>query len=393
MLPKSVSASAFEAFECPARYKATSLEKVPEMSAAPASKGSVWHNVLERWVLEGHHTPQAEFSVMEQIAEEEYYKIFPEPNYLDEIMKVLKKWYGEHGDDYWEGREVFCAEVKETFPMETSQGVIPVTYIMDRCDILERDDDGNATEIEVVDYKSFINPVKEEDLKHKIQPRLYAVAAQLKFPHAKIIWVTFDLLRYGEVTVRFRIGENRKSYIHIKKLIEKILASDGTEEVLNHGCRWCVRMNECGHYQEHAEAGGPLGYTTIEDLLNRWAELKWMADAIKTQETEFKDAVFELAERQDITLEGFSTDTVRINLGGRTNRKIDPHRLRKIIGDDLYADIAKPPPLKAIDDMIKDGTLTDDQAGAIKGITTKVPSAPWLKATKVTKEGTGAEED
>jgi len=181
MEPKSLSASSSAVFElCPARFKAENLNRSPDIDNDAASLGTACHEVCELWVADGHYLLNLAQSDIERIIgelyEAAYWKVMADRERYDEGLALCMKWV-ERQD--WTGRTVLTTEVKKYFEVPTSIGPIPFNYIMDRMD---RMDDGD---IEVVDYKTVMAPVQPDDLKKRIQPRAYALAAQIEHPDAQ----------------------------------------------------------------------------------------------------------------------------------------------------------------------------------------------------------------
>ena len=231
MIPKSLSATSLAAYECPARWRVEYMNKPPSLSGEAAALGSACHQVLEAVVIAGYHTnphpagPAAMGGVIDDlwdIAAKNH--MVPEDRY-DEGRDLCHRWWDRQT---WDGRYVLSTEKKETFPLKTSIGDIPFTFIWDRCDLL-RGTPEEPLEIEVIDYKSYARPITSAVLRRRIQARAYAVAAQMKWKTVKKVWVTFDLLRYDAVGTVFTVEENRDTYRYLKEMAEKIIADDGTE--------------------------------------------------------------------------------------------------------------------------------------------------------------------
>jgi len=360
MIPKTLSASAALVFEnCEARYKAEYIDRGRAVGGTAANLGTACHEALENWINGGHHLTSEPFSSMEEMFVIAYRKLFSDDGRMAEGVEMLKRWYDRQD---WEGRTVLSTERKETFDLSTSAGIIPVTYIWDRCDRL---DDGS---IEVVDYKSVIQPVQPEDLKTRIQPRLYALAAQIKYPEATSIWVAFDLLRYDVVATRFSVEENRDTYKYIKELAERVIASDGTNETLNPECRWCVRKDACDALTRHAAVGGTLGITDPVAAADRRAQLQYARDGLNALIGELDDVVLEYMEEAELT--EFQTGATAVKAASRGTRTIDSERAAKILGPDIMSRYGKLG-ITQVETILKTETLTDSEKSQIKQLIRK----------------------
>ena len=156
--------------------------------------------------------------------------------------------------------QVLSVESKSNFMLRTSAGEIPVNYIMDR---LERVAPG---EYRVVDYKSNRVGLSHNQLRNKLQARLYALMVQIAYKDAERIWVQFEFLRHGQVEVLFTRDDNIKMYRELQRRAEDIIATDEEKapEVLNSDCSWCVRKASCKKLQSHINVGGVMSKSVDE---------------------------------------------------------------------------------------------------------------------------------
>ncbi len=376
MEPRTLSASACLVFEgCEARYKATYIERTPELSGSAANLGTACHEALQHWVEDGHHFPRAPFSKLEELFGVEYDRLFATNDRKAEGVKMLRNWYDRSGDDYWEGRTVISTEDKLTFDLKTSKGVLPFTYIIDRCDRL---DDGT---IDIIDYKSVSAPVQPEEMKERIQPRAYALAAQIAYPDASGIWMSFDLLRYDIVGAKFDRDENVQTWKYLQNLAEKIYESDGTRETLNPECRWCVRAMSCETMQRHVSGGGVMSVTTLEDAANRRAELEWKRNALSGLLDQLDEYILDEMAEQEMT--DLRTNTTEVKITASARREADSERIIKVIGPDLASRYGKIG-VTDLDKIIKEEDLTDDQKSQLRQLVRKKFGKARIKTKSLT---------
>lgn len=379
MEPKSLSPSAVASFEgCEARYKAEYIDRVPDMQGSAAGLGSACHGALEDFVAGGHAAGGAEFGVLEVFYSIWYYKYFAEPTRYDEGKAMLKNWFDRQN---WEGRKVLSTEVKETFDLKFTVGgeekVIPFTYIWDRCDSMKDD-----TEIEVVDYKSFIMPVSNEDMRHKIQVRGYALAAQIKYPEAKRIWVTFDLLRYDRVGVSFTRDDNIGTWRYLQQLAKRVWESDGTVETLNPECRWCVRKLQCEELMRHVKGGGILSVQDFDQAVEQRARLEWASGALKNAIAEIDGFILEEMEQKNM-LE-YRTQTVEVKATMRQTRTVDREdEVIRLLPPNIVAKYGKIG-VTDIDKILKDEDLDEETKSVLKGMISRRPGKVYLKTKSLT---------
>lgn len=371
MVPLTLSASAVQTFlDCPAKFKAQSIEKADDLSGSAASLGTACHQAIQSWVEFEHHkgTYTDDWSVMKAFWDEAYWALFSDAKRYTEGMNLLKKWLARQD---WSDREVVSTENKQFFMLPFSGGTIKFNYIMDRLDKRKRD---GAPE--VIDYKTLSQPVQPSDLKRKVQSRVYALAAQLLYPTAERVWVTFDMLRYDSVGVVFTKEENRATWLFLKKVAEDIFASDGSAETINEGCRWCIRKTICKTLNNHAIHGGTLALTDPVIAAERYFTLQNQIGGLKTAADDLEKVVLAWMKEQDTdTLDTPNLD-VKVGVSGR--RHIDPERLATIIGPDVmlkYSNIN----VTSVDEIIRTENLTDAQKSLVRQMFTTTYSEPGLK--------------
>lgn len=371
MDPKTISASSLEAFEsCPAMYSASFILKADNITLNKAGPlGSACHAALEIWVTTGQYkqpwpTVGARRQAMAVIWESVYFDFFEDRSHYDEGREIVLNWVDR---TTWEGRTVLSCEVKENFPLPTEVGTIPVTYIWDRCDRLDLPD--GKWGIDVVDYKTYIQPVSSDDLKNRIQPRIYALAAAIKYRDASEIWVTYDLLRYNPISVRFTREDNIVTWNYLKAIYKRIKQSDGTDEILNPSCRYCVRKASCITLQTHHKAGGVLRSSdTLEGLIDQRHEVKSAIDGLQGLLTELDELITATAEEQEVL--SFESENTTGTLSATSRRTVDTAAAARILGPEImlrYGRIG----VTDIDKLAKSGEISEEQRIALKEVTSK----------------------
>lgn len=352
---ESLSASSAKLFEsCPsawrARYARPEGGRPQELAGDAATLGTVIHATLEDWVAGGNHmnlmsVPGMEHAILE-LYQDKYWKYFSHgERYVDGEHMVLD-WVNRTS---FEGRTVVSTEKKSSFDLRTSAGKIKVVYVLDRVDMK---DDGT---VEVVDYKSGVRNTSPDVLRNDVQARTYGLAAQVQFPDVERVWVTFDMLRYGEVSVSFTKKDNRQTLRYLEGLAERILVSDGTEETLNVGCRWCVRRHNCTAIQAHLDEGGPLSLNDIDDMASRRDRYDIAIRALETMRGELDDAIIDYADELD--LETFEAGGVKVSVTSRKSRSLDATRFADALGPQMEDFVRSygAPGVRAVDRACKDG--------------------------------------
>lgn len=329
---ESLSASSARLFEqCErawgTRYAREDGERPQELVGDAALLGTAVHDTLERWVVDGHHLkPHPKVKQEQEIIDlysDVYWQHFSHGDRFDDGKQMVVRWI--HRTDFT-GREVLSTERKSKFHITSGIGKIPVVYVFDRKDDLGGD-------IEIVDYKTSVMNVYPDKLKNDIQARVYALAAQIEHPEAERIWVTFDMLRYSDVGVQFTKTDNRQTLRYLEALAERIIASDGSKETLNPGCRWCVRKHECATIKAHLEEGGPLDLDDIDDIVTRRHQYDIAVRTLGVMRDELDEAILEYADTHELDV--FQGNGVDVRIGSRPRREVNVDQLVEIIGDNM----------------------------------------------------------
>lgn len=374
MKPERLSASSIQVYElCPARFKAEYIDRVPRIDGEAGSLGTACHEAMELYVA-GGFWKAPDKDMLLKFYDAAYWKLFADTSRYDQGVELLTRWYNR-SDTLMDGRKILSTEAKETFRLVSSSGAeIDVTYIWDRGD--EREDGS----IEVVDYKTVALPVQPEDLKKRIQPRLYALSAAIKFPKRPAYWVTYDLLKYEPVGAKFTRDDNVATYRYLQGVLDRILADDGAREKLNPECRWCIRKSSCETLIKHQAGGGILGITDINEAIDKRAEMDYAVGALKAAMGELDEFILSWCEENgeaEITTE----DTVMV-VTTQARREVDNERALHVLGPDMVAQYGKLP-MTVIDGMLKDKGVSAETKAALKGIIRKRMTAPSVKTKPV----------
>lgn len=386
--PKSFSATALQVAQtCTARYKAEMLDRNRGFGGAnnAATLGSAVHGALEYYV-KATQIQKSEPESLEALMS--YFKI----SYMQEFnttelnsveyfegVEMLKKWFERTS---FEGVTVISAEKKDNFPVKTTIGEKPFNYIWDRFDYLGND------EYRVVDYKTNKWGLRPEDLKNKIQARVYGMVAAMQL-HAegktvKRIWVAFDMLRHdGMVGISFSRDENIATLKFIRTLAQKIIDTPENEvtETINNECLFCVRKQGCSALLKNVAVGGVHSLGSIEETVPRRAYIEMQIKALNAALREMDSWIIDNAKKRD-ELE-FDGDDFILNVGmSLGNRKVDPDFAAKILGDELFEKYGgKSLPMAAVDKLLKGNEITAQQKSQLRGLITRPPGEPKVRIT------------
>lgn len=375
MKPRTLSASSLNtALGCLRRYEAENILYTPNMNNPAAMVGTSVHYALEKFVMAVKFEKSHGWELDKLLA---YYDIgymetfgngdFESAEYLDGL-ELTKNWFARTN---LTDTNVISCEVKSRFKIKTSAGDIPFTYIWDRCDQI------SETEIRVVDYKSIRARVTAEQLKQKIQPRGYALAAQIQFPKATKIWVEFDLLRHESVGAVFSKEDNAITYRRLQREAERILATpDGhAPETLNPECGYCVRKAECKTLQKNIDGGGIFSLS-LDDVAERKKQVADQLKGLKILDETLNEVLLTEAKARDLF--EFETERFNITLTARATRKANSKEVMRILGPELTAAHGNMT-VTSLDKLIKSGVLNDDQIREIKQYISKTYGEPTPK--------------
>lgn len=347
MIPKSFSASAFQVAEtCMARYFAENILRTERVVNLAADLGTAVHAALE-WYVKAVYidkTKPASLQALLLIYRMTFMATFgtvdPEQHdWYDEGLQMVKAWFARTD---FSNRTVISVETKHNFPIKTSLGDIPFNYIWDRFDKIE----GLDEVYEVVDYKTIRKNLRPEDLRRKIQARLYGLAAQIQVPTAKKIWVRFDLLRHDSVATVFTREDNAATWRFAKALAEKIIATpepgkllpDGTaapwQETLNPECNFCVRKASCRALKSNAVGGGLWSLETTDQRINARAMLEFQRKGLDALIADLDEVLLKEISEQDL-LEIESAD-YKAKATQSSRRQVDAERVQHLVGDALF---------------------------------------------------------
>jgi hypothetical protein len=354
--------------ECPARFKVEYVDKVRISSGGGSAGdlGSLLHACLEWWVTEGLVNGADTAPLIAKCKE-------LAPNYgVDALQikvasKMLVAWL-----DRWEADEVefnvLQAEIKENFPLKVYDAnnvehIIGVTYIWDRVDRLR--EDGS---IRVVDYKSWMKFLAADEVFHYLQCRVYALAAAIKYKDQAppYIWVMLDQLRYGNPTaVRYTKDDIRDIWAWIKSTYLKILADDGSTEIVGNGCRWCVRSTSCQSFQHAIAAGTVMSYRDPEDAARKVAEINAVTGALNDTKAALLSYLETYLEERGYLEERFQDAGVTLKITPKRNRTVNQEEAVRAVGPEVAARYGKLG-VTVIDELLDGDVLDEEQKSALR---------------------------
>jgi hypothetical protein len=380
MIPASLSATSLQAADgCLSRFQAEFVQRGKGPAGSAATTGLICHETLEHFLRGTHIRKDFAWSraELDRIFNEAYETIVgPDrnrPEYTDAYALIVKWFNAEGRKEYFDQVQIVSLEAKNNFPVPViltdAAGTaykhdIPVNYIMDRVDKL------NDGEYKIVDYKTNWVPLTHDQLREKIQARLYALALQIIHPEAKRIWVEFDFLRHEPVEIALTKADQADTWKMLKRAAQRIVEVSEEDaiqsETINADCMWCVKKATCKALQKNVAVGGIYSMDVVAKA-KRFNEINTQIKALKYLGEELQDALIkELISAQTIDLD---LDEVRIKLKRSSRRKPDSRRVAEIVGPDIAAEVGTFT-MAAIDELKKAGRLTSAQIAQINAATT-----------------------
>ena len=392
MIPRTLSASSLQVYElCPDRWVAEYMHRAPQPGGNAALTGTAVHGGLEDYVEavyikheHDHLTKVQRKELLITFYQMSYMKTFGSadmetPEYKDGLALAMT-WFARTD---LSDRTVISVEEKETIQVpfnhpdgaahtcEKCEGVttlgpgqcqVPFNYIMDRLDQTGED------EYEVVDYKTIRVPLTPDDLETKIQARAYALAVQIKFPNAKKIKVTFDLLRHERVGLWFTRDDNIAFWRFLCTTLQDIVNTneDDVSPVMNAECGYCVKKFTCPLIQSNITHGG-IHSLSVDEKAVLTMKLKEQMKAQKlVVEALEEDLMLHAHTSQEVSwvTEDGSTE---VEITAQRRREFPAHQAAAIMGPELFAQMGNLT-LGNLDKIIKDESLDPAMREQLKSL-------------------------
>jgi hypothetical protein len=377
---KSLSASALEtAIACPARFRVTHVDHAADESNDAADVGKAVHGALEVYVrasvVEKNEPESLEYLIF--CYRQQYPIIFGSLDMAADTFKdgldMLKTW---HARTSFEGCDVLLLETKEEFPVQVAPGEIrPFRYIFDRLDQLD------DTVYRVVDYKTIRLPLSPDQLRRKLQARVYGLAAQIRHKDATRIYVEFDLLRHERIGVAYSREENADTWRLIKTKAKELYEMVDAPEQINVDCRYCVRAARCDTLRSNVRAGGAYSLGSIEQTVDLRRVLNDQISGLNSVVADLDAQLLSYMERNEQP-EVKGSDSIA-EIGVRYARSVtDPTEVAHIVGPEIasrYGNFR----LGDIDRMLKEEPLTPEQRKKVQSYIRRTAGDPKIKTRKL----------
>lgn len=377
MRPRTLSASSVHVAElCLSRYKAEMIDRGASFKNDAALLGTTVHAALQKYVENVYvaKTAKPDFLMLKIYYLEAFLATFGNADTDDPLyiqgLEMIDRWFKRTD---LSDVTILSVESKLNFPLKTSIGEIPFTYIFDRFDQL------GPGVYRVVDYKSSVWNVTRDNLKEKIQPRAYAVAVQMMYPDAQKIWVEFDMLRHERVGRVFTIEENRATYKYLQAQAERIIAEDRDEppETLNSECRFCIRSVSCKAVASNRLVGGEMSIEP-DEAIDKYGQLKAQRDALNSVLEKLEKIIAADSKENEWTERSGKGVTASFTVRG--TRAVDAERVSRLVPPEVWDKYGSSTITMAnYDKMCKDKSLSEQLRATLRGMVFKNVGEPRLK--------------
>jgi hypothetical protein len=367
MEPTSLSPTSLQVWSlCPARWVAEKYKRAETLSGAAADLGTTCHAALESFVGRVYVTGGYKNTLEHLLwcfaeAWDEKMRIPRDGPAWDDGNQMMENWHRRHD---LSGRKIVSLETKSHFDIKTTKGIIPFNYIFDRLDLL---DDGS---VEVVDYKSSRARMSPSWLADRVQARCYGVAAQILYPDAPRVWVTFDMLRFDPVGTVFTREQNLATWSYIKRSAERIISTPEehaiTHPTVNEECRWCAIKHNCVALASNIEVGGILAMGDPLEAGKARAAATNRVNALKKAIEELDQVI--VSAGQELDTDTWEDDEITVTIGWKGQRMVTgSDHVKAILGPELtseYGSIG----VTTIDKIMKDPRVAQEDKDMISGL-------------------------
>lgn len=296
-----------------------------------------------------------------------------EEDYLRRGEKYLEAYYQKHSPFEW--TKVIATELMMTFLLQEGDKNSEQKFrgIIDR---LDKEDDENFV---INDYKTNKQLPPEEKEEYREQLTLYALGVQQKYGKyfkkikARIHYLHFDLVDEWEINEEI-LAPIKEKYRQEVNAIEfaRFNYNMGVENAFptkqNPYCKYCEYQNLCPlrqhlNYGEELINGGELGEITIQNLVDRYAQIARQSTELNKEKESLKEILISYAEKQGFEQLFGKENKIWISKGEMYSAK-DKASFQTFLAEQGLLEEASDIPYYKINALVKDKKLTPDQISA-----------------------------
>ena len=363
------------AVDCLAKFYTENVLYTPRSgNNDPADVGTACHGALENYVREVYQlksTPES-FALLESYFKVSYADVFgvldTEAETYRDGIRMLKRWYDRTD---LSDVEIVSMEFKDKHMFKTPQGEKRLTFIIDRVDYFE---ERGRKVMRIVDYKTIRVPLTPEDLETKVQARMYAMCAMMKYKNREIdeFEIQFDLLRHEPVSVTYSIEQNRATWKWLKSLVKTIHEADETRldklETPGSYCGFCARRATCKTLQKNIDGGGIHALSEYE-MIKRLELIEAQMKVNRQLKDEIENHLLATAQQKNEI--DWENGEYEISFKSRRTRSFDEDEAAKIMGPELAAQhMSRSMTMSKFEKLLKDDNsgLSMEQRSMLRGL-------------------------
>lgn len=347
------------AVDCLAKFYAENVLYTPRSgNNDPADVGTACHAALENYVREVYQLKETHESwdLLEAYYKQGYADTFGvldlDADTYKDGLSLMKRWYDRTD---LSDVEIVSMEFKDKIMFKTPQGEKRLTFIIDRVDMFE---DRGKKIMRIVDYKTIRVPLTPEELETKVQARMYAMCAWIKYQGMDIdeFEIEFDLLRHDPVSVTYTVDQNRNTWRWLKSLTRRITEADESNlaklESPGPTCGFCVRRSSCSTLKKNIDGGGIHSMSEYE-MLQRLELIEAQMKVNRQLKDEIENHL--LATAQSNNELDWENGDYEVSFRSRRIRSFDEDEAAEIMGPELAAKhMGRSMTLTKFDKLLKD---------------------------------------
>lgn len=224
-----------------------------------------------------------------------------------------------------------------------------------------------------------------EELRDKLQARIYAVTAAIEYRdwQPDEIWVELDMLRYTPVGVLFTREDNEETWDYLLESAHLIMGTreDLVTTTVGGGCGYCPIKASCKSVQKNIEGGGVMSLT-LDEMVEMHARVSGQAKGLDVLAKEIEERLLAHADHEGV--EQFKVEsgrTVKIAQGGQ-RAVSDVSEVADIIGPELMKMFGKIG-VGDLDKLLDSEQLTTEQKVRIRRLIIRKPTKTSVKVSAI----------
>ena len=287
---------------------------------------------------------------------------------------ILRNWFSKSRDIL----EKDVLSVEEKFEIDV--GGVPVVGVLDRLDKV----DGNT--VDITDYKSGFVPMNKWEIENSLQLGIYNLAVRIKYPWVKKVRTIYDFLRWQRSSTEMEEHKLAGLRRYLRVIWDRMKKCENPTATVSAACRWCDYRYKCPDYKKVSDSGEfvvpsiDLDSGNLTGILREYDTLKALLDSYDTRKSEIENWLKSEMIAKDI--ERFEHSDWQVSLSFQRRVNYDYATIRKIFEPLGMMDRITYFKKAAVDAMLQQVTLTDEQEAELVTSSSSNFTAPSLKVQK-----------